>query len=114
MEVMKITKSSKSGHYKFLQFPSFYTEFTESLMDKQYSDSTKQRYLKHACREKIKILSNITIAELNLRSHSRLYMSNTEERKGLDGMHQIYSKVSTIDIRDRHKWAQTLSLQIDD
>ena len=45
-EGLKITKFNGSGDNKFLQYYSFYTEFTELVMDKQYSDSTKLRYLK--------------------------------------------------------------------
>ena len=46
MEGLKITKFNGSGDNEFLQYYSFYTEFTELVMDKQYSDSTKLRYLK--------------------------------------------------------------------
>ena len=46
LEGLKITKFNGSGDNKFLQYYSFYTEFTELVMDKQYSDSTKLRYLK--------------------------------------------------------------------
>ena len=46
LEGLKITKFSGIGENKFLQYYSFYTEFTELVMDKAYSDSIKLRYLK--------------------------------------------------------------------
>ena len=46
LEGLKITKFNGTGDNKFLQYYSFYTEFTELVMDKAYSDSTKLRYLK--------------------------------------------------------------------
>ena len=46
LEGLKITKFNGMGDSKFLNYYSFYTEFTELVMDKPYSDSTKLRYLK--------------------------------------------------------------------
>ena len=43
LEGLEITKFNGSGDNKFLQYYSFYTEFTELVMDKQCSDSTKLR-----------------------------------------------------------------------
>ena len=46
LEGLKITKFNGNGDNKFLHYYSFHTEFTELVLDKQYSDSTKLRYLK--------------------------------------------------------------------
>lgn len=40
LDGLKITKFNGIGDNKFLQNYSIHTEFTELVMDKQYSDST--------------------------------------------------------------------------
>ena len=65
LEGLKITKLNGIGENKFLQYYSFYTEFTELVMDKAYSDSTKLRYLKKYLEGDAKDIVKITIVELN-------------------------------------------------
>ena len=46
LEGVKLSKFSGVGDQKFLNYYGFYQEFTELVLSKPYSDSTKLRYLK--------------------------------------------------------------------
>ena len=46
LEGLKIEKFSGLGETRFLKYFTFYTEFKELVLEKEYSDSTKLRFLK--------------------------------------------------------------------
>jgi len=58
LEGLKIEKFSGLGETRFLKYFTFYTEFKELVLEKEYSDSTKLRFLNQYTEDANRLITN--------------------------------------------------------
>lgn len=94
LEGMKLSKFNGQGDQKFLNYYGFYQEFTELVLSKPYSDSTKLRYLKQYLEGEAKDIV-------------RNYHSGSELRTAFRALDDVYGRADMV-IRECIKSIQNL------